>query len=487
MDNNDKEKEILKYVSNMDKNIYSVYNLPEEIIAVIFAYVSRSPKSFRENLMKVTEEKASEFHEKWVLNFGHASVAELAVAHMCVEKVSRLFSSILERANLFISPIEYSQRYQKPKRGNFYIPKELSKFPELKSEYIQYNNLAYDIYEELYNKLFKFHINNNDREPQESDKEFKSKWEKIAFEDARYVLPLSVLTNLGFTANGRALENLIMKLLSSKYPEVRERGNEIKKEAIKVLPTLVKYAEENDYYKSLHKDILDKEFINSNMSDENPDDIVLLDCDYQDSEINAIIKILTSVISIQKGITHQSIKNYLTSLKDDQLISLFNKLTSKLGIYDEPWDVFHQIKYNFELYISEASWHQLLRHRKCDFYYSDPSVYNGLTIPPAISHADLQEHIYRISDISENLYYKILDLKGYEYISSYVVLNAHKRRITATIDLWELYNIINLRLTPHAQWDIKTIVKKITEKISNIHPNIISHALSRVNKKNKHS
>ena len=33
--------------------MYCIYNLPEEVIAVIFAYVSRSPLSFRDNLLKL--------------------------------------------------------------------------------------------------------------------------------------------------------------------------------------------------------------------------------------------------------------------------------------------------------------------------------------------------------------------------------------------------------------------------------------------------
>ena len=73
--------ELEKYVSNTDRDIYTVSNIPEEVIAVIFAYVSRSPKSFRDNIGVVIEEeqlgqeRASKFHEKWVLNYGHASVA----------------------------------------------------------------------------------------------------------------------------------------------------------------------------------------------------------------------------------------------------------------------------------------------------------------------------------------------------------------------------------------------------------------------------
>lgn len=115
--------DIKKYVSNTDRDIYTVSNIPEEVIAVIFAYVSRSSKGFRENIDVVIKEeqhgkdRASKFHEKWVLNYGHASVAEHAAVHMGIEKVSRLFSSILELSNEFLSFTEYSQRYQRPKRG----------------------------------------------------------------------------------------------------------------------------------------------------------------------------------------------------------------------------------------------------------------------------------------------------------------------------------------------------------------------------------
>ena len=62
--------EITRYVSNTDRDIYTVSNIPEEVIAVIFAYVSRSPKGFRENIGTVIQEeelgreRASKFHEK---------------------------------------------------------------------------------------------------------------------------------------------------------------------------------------------------------------------------------------------------------------------------------------------------------------------------------------------------------------------------------------------------------------------------------------
>ncbi|MGB0090562.1 MAG: FAD-dependent thymidylate synthase, partial [Planifilum fulgidum] len=134
------EIDLTRYVSNLDRNVYTIYNLPEEVIAVIFAYVSRSPLSFRDNLKKLLEddelavgdaaggiasfysEKAARFHEKWVVGYGHSSVAEHAVAHIGIERISRLASAELELANSFNSFTEYSQRYQRPRRGDWYLP-----------------------------------------------------------------------------------------------------------------------------------------------------------------------------------------------------------------------------------------------------------------------------------------------------------------------------------------------------------------------------
>jgi thymidylate synthase ThyX len=86
-------------------------DLPPETIAVAFARTSRSPESFRQIAAELTEEKSTEFHEKWVVGYGHASVAEHAVLHIAVENLSRLAVECLE-SNRLASYTEKSTRYQ---------------------------------------------------------------------------------------------------------------------------------------------------------------------------------------------------------------------------------------------------------------------------------------------------------------------------------------------------------------------------------------
>ena len=114
------------YVTNLDRSIFGLKNLPEEVVAVLFAYYSRSRESLRRNLLKLIQErdldleerlrltgmeeaelaqakqKAKEFHEKWVVGYGHASVAEHAVAHLAIEDVSIVASKIIEDTRLTV-------------------------------------------------------------------------------------------------------------------------------------------------------------------------------------------------------------------------------------------------------------------------------------------------------------------------------------------------------------------------------------------------
>src|SRR5512141_2165934 len=97
--------------------------LSPEVIAVAFAKTSRSPESFRDIAAELTDEKSAEFHEKWVVGYGHASVAEHAVLHLAFENVSRLAIEAIE-SNRLASYTEKSTRYQKWSADNFFVPKE---------------------------------------------------------------------------------------------------------------------------------------------------------------------------------------------------------------------------------------------------------------------------------------------------------------------------------------------------------------------------
>ncbi len=471
------------FVSNNDKDIYTVFNLPEEVIATIFAYVSRSSKSFRENILKVTEEKAQQFHEKWVVNYGHSSVAELATVHLGIERVSRLFSALLERSNLYISPIEYSQRYQKPKNGDFYIPPELNqeKYISLRNDYIEYQNTMYDKYIELFNKLMDYYKKNESLKENETPQSFEKRIEKTSFEDARYILTLAVYTNMGLTSNARAMEDVIIYLLSSEYSELRNRGEEIKNEVLQSLPTLVKYANKS------HHQIETRNCLNNNFTEikipqpANKHSITLINYTSISSnhpENTALTIILSELLYPYKNTDSSSIYNSIDKEPFYNKVNQFMELMKTLDTHGNPSSVLEKITYHFEFLLSESCWHQFLRHRKIDFNWQYPTIDNGYIIPPSIKDSGSQEIFESALDKTRSIHDKLKKISP--LLSHYTVTNAHYRRVSAEITLWEIYHLINLRMTPQAQWDIKNIVTEMVHQIEKVHPHIIKPALDRL-------
>lgn len=480
--------EIKKYVSNLDRDIYTVSNIPEEVIAVIFAYVSRSPKSFRENIgivikeEELGQERAAKFHEKWVLHYGHASVAEHATVHIGVEKVSRLFSSLLELSSEYLSFTEYSQRYQKPKKGDFYVPDELEKKPSLLREYADLNNHLYDTYVRINDKLYEF-LKREIPAPEGMDEKTHLRaLEKVAFEDARYALSLGTYTNLGMTGNARAIEESLTKLLSSKYLEARKRAEEIKEEVRFSVPTLVKYANESRYIKETRQEL---EYLSRSIprgESGGKGEIRLLDWTGKDAhnpEKVAVDKMINAILFEHSGLAYGDIEKKTQSADWESKLVILRKAIEKLGKYDNPINVFNLIGYEAEFVVSEACWHQLLRHRKVDWIVQEPSVSNGITVPPNVRQSGSEGLLQEATKMSERLYEKLMG-ENLTEVARYVVTNAHNRRVIGSFDLWELYHLINLRMSEGAQWDIKNVIRAIAEEIHKYHPNLISPALRRV-------
>ena len=214
-----------------DRQVYLLdpRSFTPEIIAVAFAKTSRSPLSFREIAVELTEEKSAEFHEKWVVGYGHASVAEHAILHVAVENISRLAVESLE-SNRLASYTEKSTRYQKWGPDDFFIPPELQDHPLL------------PLYRQTVRDLFSAYLNSlplvreviaaeNPRGPAESDGAYERRIRSDYVDVCRFLLPAASLANVGMTINARALEHALRKMLSHPLTEVRQLGEEIKQVA----------------------------------------------------------------------------------------------------------------------------------------------------------------------------------------------------------------------------------------------------------------
>src|SRR6266511_4164085 len=232
-----------------EREIYllSPRTLSPETIAVAFAKTSRSPESFRAIAAELSDEKSAQFHEKWVVGYGHASVAEHAILHIAFENVSRLAIESIE-GNRLASYTEKSTRYQKWGSDDFTVPPELREVAHsLCNEYVETIRFLFKTYAdslEPVRSLILEQFPRRENEKEEAwDRRIRSKYVDVC----RFILPAASLANVGMTVNARVLENMIRKMLSHELTEVREIGAKVKEVAKAETPTLVKYADAVPY------------------------------------------------------------------------------------------------------------------------------------------------------------------------------------------------------------------------------------------------
>jgi thymidylate synthase ThyX len=487
--------DIAPFITNPDGNVYAVTNLPEEFVAVLFAWVSRSPKSFKEHLVdairdglipptereafeKLTE-KAQKFHEKWTVGYGHSSVAEHAMTHVGIEKVSRLASAELELSNTFYSITEYSQRYQKPQRGNWYNPffpylakRSGSTMNPYFEKFETFMHESFDVFEQLIEGVYK-HLTEDCFFPSSEIEaaRIKSNMMKLAFEDARYALPLAMYTQLGMTASGRAWRDGIVNLYNSDYPEVHTLARDLKTEITKVLPTLLKYATPSNYLENSKKRL--KHHLGEEL-DRTPSYQTVRLIGSRPHERLIISNIIAKLYVQEQGLPYDEALSRAQNMSDEKRDEIINDLLFEISSHDNPPEVFKTVDFDAELLISEANWHQLLRHnRKTDFIFHEPNPYHGITIPPRIKEAGLEHLLVDLAKKSEALYEELGEL------GAYVILNAHRRRVVAHFDLWEAYHLINLRTSEHAQWDIRQTFNDLYDQLNNVCPRLIQYAKRR--------
>ncbi len=451
-----------RFVSNMDRDVYAILNLPEEVVAVIFAYVSRSPLSFRENLEKLiagdelaishwlegnglaageAAATAAAFHEKWVVGYGHASVAEHAAVHLGIERVSRLASAALELANPYLSFTEYSQRYQQPLRGAYYAPELSAREEEI---YRRAMDGLYDAYEEIKGHLVHYLAASeglNLAEPK-----VRRQLERRSFEDARYALPLGMETNLGITGNARALRDAIVLLRSSAHAEEVLLGEAMLREAAAVVPTLLRHAEPSEAVRARPAGGLPAPRVTT------PVRIVSA------APAGAALRRLASAARPGEDMSRRTEAELL------QVVQSF----VPYGPYDVPPPAYQILRYDVAFDISEAAWHQMLRHRRrIDFTWSEPGFTGGMVVPPLVVEAEAEHVLQRAAEIAANAAAALGD--GHP-ASRYLVLNAHRRSVQASLDLAEVCHLVRQRGKADAQWEIRQAILLLRGLVQGVHP-----------------
>jgi thymidylate synthase ThyX len=446
--------------------LLSPKELSPETIAVAFAKTSRSPESFREIAADLNEESSARFHERWVVGYGHASVAEHAVLHIAIENVSRLAVECIE-SNRLASYTEKSTRYQKWNADSFIVPSELDGHP-LRETFIRTCKLLFAAYAHSIAPVRATVEGHNPRRENESDEAYDRRIRSLYIDSCRFLLPAASLANLGMTANARILEYAISKMLSHPLSEVRKIGEEVKSAALEEIPTLVKYATPLPYLtetsaafchftdKELGDRYIKKPAVKSEW------------CQLIDFDPDGETKVLAAALYRFGEMSYTRALEKVRSSTESERVRLAESLLGHLGEHDTPLRELEHTFYTFDLILDQGAYAEFKRHRMMTQTPQTLTTRLGVALPRQIVEAGFEVPYRSAMDTAAETYEKLADWNP--HVASYIVSNGFNRRVLFTMNLREAFAFCQLRSAPNAHFSMRRVAQRVAQEIRHVHP-----------------
>ncbi len=474
-----------RHVSSLEKDIYALKNLPPEVVSVLFAYVSRSPASFRDNLLKLLKggellpkgsfsettdyfdaasDKAAEFHEKWVVGFGHNSVAEHACVPVGIENVSILASKVIEDSRL-VAFTEKSTRYQWFDRTKYLKPAKIME-SEFGAEYEEVMNSLFDFYAEHTEAMLEFMRKKYPKPEKMADGFYNSITKARACDVLRYALPSSTLTNIGMTINARALEHLIAKMLSHPLEEMNSIASDLKEECGKVLPALLKAAKKNDYIFETETRMLSfAESFATKTGNGKPVNLVL-------SDENPEAKLVASIFYRYGRNSFERCLEKAKKMSVKEMEKVLDKFCEGIG-NEQPLREFEHAYFTFDILVDYGAFRDIQRHRMCTQTNQLLTTDHGFSIPEAMKEFGIEKDFVEKMGKAKELFDRMR--KEMPFGAQYCVPLAFKKRVLFTWNLRELWHFIKLRSGPAGHESYRKIARQCYEELKEKHPLLVKY------------
>ena len=441
---------------DLNRRVYrlSPSQFSAETIAVTFAKTSRSPEPFDVIAAELNDEKSAQFSEKWIVGYGHSSVAEHAVLHLALENVSRLAIETIE-GNRLASYTEKSTRYQEWDPKAYVIPPEVLGSP-FEGEYQALMDKLFQIYAEALLALRPWGEANTPRRENESEKAWANRARVKSVDVARFLLPAASMANVGLTINARALEYAIKKMLSSELEEVRLIGAEMKSVATQELPTLVKYADPIAFLPPLRE----KARACANQIDTISGAPW---CDLKAVDESAEDRVLAAVLYRFGDDSYQVCLDQVLNMPQEEKQTLVDAMFAEMTDFDIPIRELEYADLTFSLIMDQGAYFEFKRHRMMTQTVQDLTTRLGYALPKAITEAGFEVRYHEAMNAAATLYEKLAAWNP--QVAAYVVPNAFNRRVLCRANLRELFHFIKLRCAKNAHFSIQRVGRGMLEQL----------------------
>ncbi len=430
-----------------------------ETLSAAYARISRDPRPINELRKAAIKdvERARKSNENIVFGLGHASVAEHAVLNFDIIGVSRLAVEAIQhhRLNAYT---EKSQRYITLDE-DYIIPEEIKR-AGMEKDFKIFMTDRFSDYQILYKGILESLLQYENVDELRGSS--KNGLQNLAKEDARYALPMAVTSQFGMTINARNLEYLILRLYESNLKELKTIADELYKLSRSLAPSLIKYVEPGKYRYGGREHIP--------LNTESPGDVPA-ENDY-DSTILKITdspeEMIINAFLASEGLSWNEAWKTAVKMNGEERMDFIKKRLHGIKTWDKVPREFELVDLAFEVTVSSSCFAQLKRHRMATVL---PSGYNpmlGITYPESILTAGMDTFLEDAFYDAEELFHEIF--KYSPEAASYVLLNAHRRRVIIKMNARELYHFSRLREDEHSQWEIRELAGELMDKARELMP-----------------
>jgi thymidylate synthase ThyX len=488
------ESQVLaRYFTNLDRPVFALRNLPEVVKGALFSRYSRTEKSLRRVLLEefinepdsgfealtgnpidsddmVAVRRAEEFYERVLVGYGDDSVAELAGAHVAVERTSTLAAKALEDSRIGISPLEKSTRYVRFDRPG----------PDGRHLYYRGPELAHPDYEPAADALFavyssmvepvteairaRFPIDSG-----ETDRAWKSATRAKALDLLRGLLPAGALTNLGLFGNGRAFEYLITKMAAHELPECRRLAADLHQELALVIPAFVKRALDERYGRPAAERMARIREATAAISRHGAAEHVT----------GPSVKLVEFDPDAERKVVAAALFPYSDMSLAEQTADSAQVLEALLGDRANrrqrvPRALEHA-QYTFEIVANFGAYRDLHRHRMLTQDRQLLGTSLGYDLPPGLADLGMAD-LFRAAVEGAAAVYPTLERDAGSALAQYIVPLAFRVRWYFRANLREVYHLCELRTTPQGHPDYRWVAQEMFRRVAEVHPRLARYA-----------
>lgn len=190
-----------------------------------------------ENIMEGLDNDKTAAFVKMLSDMGHESPIEHVSFTFGIEGVSRSLLAQITRHRHASFSVQ-SQRYVRKNNFIYITPPSISDDDEINGLYIEAMETAYKAYNKISDMLFVKYFAELEESGMSSNSA-KSKAEKMAIEDARFILPNACETKMVVTMNARSLINFFkLRCCNRAQWEIRALADEMFRLCYKAAPSL---------------------------------------------------------------------------------------------------------------------------------------------------------------------------------------------------------------------------------------------------------